>query len=101
MYPCVNPRCKDGWIALAFPVFTTNHRGRPVVTTRVLCEECIGGIASCCDGAGSQQPELHCGVASAAKDRANPRPNVSLNLAAGLVPAVPFGVASKGSPDGR
>jgi hypothetical protein len=59
--PCPDPRCKDGWIRLPFPVLTTDHRGRPVVTDRVPCQECHGGTASCCDAAGSAQP--HCGAA--------------------------------------
>jgi hypothetical protein len=57
MRPCPNPACKDGWIWLKSPVLTTDHRGRRVVTVRVPCLECIGGTASCCDGAGSAQPD--------------------------------------------
>ena len=50
---CPNPCCEDGIVTLPFPVLMVDHRGRQVVTTRVPCEECIGGIASCCDAAGS------------------------------------------------
>jgi hypothetical protein len=31
-----------------------NPRGLPLFVT---CTECIGGVASCCDAAGSAQPE--------------------------------------------
>jgi hypothetical protein len=55
MYPCADPRCDHGIITLPFPVLSVDHRGRRVVTQHVLCEECIGGIASCCDAAGSRQ----------------------------------------------
>ena len=51
MCPCPDPRCDKGIIRLTFPVLTTGHRGRVVVTYQVLCEQCIGGTASCCDGA--------------------------------------------------
>jgi len=51
MYPCPDPRCDKGMIRLPFPVLTTDHLGRARVTDQVLCEQCIGGIASCCDGA--------------------------------------------------
>jgi hypothetical protein len=44
-------------IALAFPVFTVDHRGRRVVTMTIPCEQCLGSVASCCDAAGSAQPE--------------------------------------------
>jgi hypothetical protein len=57
MRPCPNPRCKDGEVILPAPIITVDHRGRPVMTDRLPCTECIGGVASCCDGAGSAQPE--------------------------------------------
>jgi hypothetical protein len=55
--PCPNPACKEGWIRLKSPVVSLDHCGRPIVTDRVPCMECIGSIASCCDGAGAAQPE--------------------------------------------
>jgi len=54
MRPCPDPRCKDGIVTLPFPVLTIDHRGRRVVTLQVLCDQCIGGTASCCDAAGSR-----------------------------------------------
>ncbi len=52
MARCPNPRCKDGWIILAFPVLTDHPTRGPIVTDHVPCEACDGtGTISCCDGA--------------------------------------------------
>jgi hypothetical protein len=39
---------------VTFPRF----RGDGYSTSWVLCPDCIGGIASCCDAAGSSSPKL-------------------------------------------
>lgn len=54
---CPDPRCKGGMITLPSPVFMVDHRGRRVVTMTIPCEHCLGGVVSCCDSAGSAQPE--------------------------------------------
>jgi hypothetical protein len=41
-------------VETAAGVRVVNPHGLPLL---VPCTECIGGVASCCDGAGSAQPE--------------------------------------------
>jgi len=57
--PCPDPRCDKGWIILTEPIVTTDPiTGRRVaVIWRLPCMQCTNNVASCCDGAGSQQPE--------------------------------------------
>jgi len=57
--PCPDPRCDKGWITLTEPIVTTDPiTGRRVaVIWRLPCMQCTNNVASCCDGAGSQQPE--------------------------------------------
>lgn len=55
---CPNPCCKNGWITLAQPIFSVDAHSRPIITLTIQCLECLNGIASCCDGGGSAQPEM-------------------------------------------
>jgi hypothetical protein len=59
LMPCPDPRCDKGWIILTEPIVTTDpSTGRRVaVIWRLPCMQCTNNVASCCDGAGSQQPE--------------------------------------------
>lgn len=59
--PCPNPRCKNGLIRLLRPLFTVDAHLRLIITYAIPCLDCLGGVTSCCDGAGSAQPELQRG----------------------------------------
>jgi len=56
---CPDPRCDKGWIILTEPIVTTDPiTGRRVALIwHLQCMQCTNNVASCCDGAGSQQPE--------------------------------------------
>src|SRR5580693_10668013 len=57
--PCPDPCCDKGWIILTEPIVTSDPiTGRRVaVIWRLPCMQCTNNVASCCDNAGSQQPE--------------------------------------------
>lgn len=55
---CPNPLCKEGMVRFPFPLIARDRRGRPIFTDRLPCAECIGSVASCCDGAIGRAAEV-------------------------------------------